>query len=98
VPETADLQENPEDRYFKGLALRSPLLETLRGALAADDRWTLLRVSSLSPDMYGKQPLLVWVTSHPPREEARTAVRTGVCEHVTDVIPDALLLRIEDET
>ena len=98
VPGTTDIQESPEDRYFKGGPFRSPLLESVRGALAADDRWRVVRISPLSPDVYGSQPLLIWVTSQPPREEARTKVRTGVSDLVTDAIPDASLLRIEDET
>ncbi len=98
VPRTTDIQENPEDRYFKGEPFRSPVLEMVQGALAADDQWRLVRVSPLRPDTHGNQQLLVWVTSPPPREEAWTIVRTGVYDLVTDAIPDAALLRIEDET
>jgi hypothetical protein len=94
APVGTNIQEIRDDTFSSGEPLRSPLLEVLRGALYADNRWTLVRVSSLQHDMNGEAPLLVWVTSELPREE----LQASVYDLVSDVIDGAVLRRITDES
>jgi hypothetical protein len=99
VPDDPDIQEvHPEGQRFTGDPLPSPLLEVLRGALAADARWTLARVSPLPPDANGDQPLFVWVTTSLPASEAEIEIRTGVYDLVTNVLNAATLRHIVAET
>jgi hypothetical protein len=93
APAGTDIQEIRDDKFFSGEPLRSPLLEVLRAALQTDNRWTLVRVSALQPDLNGEAPLLVWVTSRLPREE----LQASVYDLVSDVIDGAVLRRITDE-
>jgi hypothetical protein len=94
APVGTDIQEIRDAKVSSGEPLRSPLLEVLRGALQADNRWTLVRVSALQPDMNGEAPLLVWVTSQLPREE----LQASVYDLVSDVIDSAVLRRMTDES
>jgi hypothetical protein len=62
--------------------------------LQADDRWKLVRASTLPLDMNGEPPLLVWASSHLPREE----VHAVVYDLVSDVIHGVVLRRVTGET
>jgi hypothetical protein len=93
APVGTDIQEIRDDKFSSNEPLRSPLLEVLRGALQVDNRWTLVRVSALQPDMNGEAPLHIWVTSQLPRKE----LQASVYDLVSDVIDGAVLRRITDE-
>lgn len=93
APAGTDIQEIRDATSASGESPRSPLLEVLRAALHVDNRWTLVRVSALEPDMNGEAPLRVWVTSQLPREELQASVYDLVC----DVIHGAVLRRVTEE-
>lgn len=99
VPEGIDVaEEPPEGEFFTADPVPSPLLERLRGALSADPRWTVKRVTPLRPDgdPERRQHLILWtfVAEH-ENDELLQAARLGIAEIVTDLIPGASLIGVQ---
>jgi hypothetical protein len=89
----------PEGRtIFEGQVVASPILEALRAALAADPRWTLVRVVSTRPegDPEHRQHVIVCVaidSEIDPENLRRTQL--SVQSVVADLLDDASLVSVE---
>lgn len=95
VPNDVNIEERPPEAD----PVPNPVLQRLRVALAADDRFQLRRVTPvIRLGDHRRQQMLIWVrlVCLVGQDDDRRTAQEAVCDDVERVIPSAVFYGIED--